>query len=356
MTANKSSKKSCLQIIGAKGSGGAEAFYVRFVKALSQHMDVHCVVRENSWTSKQLKLSEVTLHELPFGNVFDFKTKKQINDLYGKFKPDFAQVWMNRAGQKLPRLNVPVAGRMGGYYNLKYYKNCDHLIGNTEDICTYIKAEGWPEKKTHYLSNFPVMPEEGWQEKRDKIRADLSLKKDDKVIFCAGRLHEVKAFDVAIQALSKLPENTHMILVGSGGLEDELKSLASEIGVQDRIHFMGWQDNITPFVAASDIWLAPSRYEPLGNIVLEAWAHEKPVVAAKSKGPAGLIQHTKTGRLFDIDDVNGCVEQLQSMITDEKSALAMVKEGRAFLKENFGEDVIMRQYVEFYEQICKEHG
>ncbi len=354
MTLAKNRKKSCLQIIGAKGSGGAEAFYVRFVNALSKYMDVHCVVREKSWVSKQLNASNVILHELPFGTVFDFKTKNKINVLSGKIKPDFSQVWMNRAGQKLPKMSAPVAGRMGGYYNLKYYKNCDHLIGNTEDICAYMKTEGWPEEKIHYLSNFPVMPEEGWQKKRDEVRASLNLKTGDKVIFCAGRLHEVKAFDVAIRALSKLPENTHMILVGSGGLQDDLKNLASELNVDGRIHFMGWQDNITPFVAASDIWLAPSRYEPLGNIVLEAWAHEKPVVAARSKGPASLIQHEKTGLLFDIDDVDGCVSQLQIILGHDKAAKRMVQEGSAFLKENFGEDVVMKKYLEFYERICAE--
>ena len=354
MTPAKNRKKSCLQIIGAKGSGGAEAFYVRFVNALSKHMDVHCVVREKSWVSKQLISSNVTLHELPFGNVFDFKTRIKIKRLSNKFKPNFSQLWMNRAGQKLPKMSAPVAGRMGGYYNLKYYKNCDHLIGNTEDICTYMKTEGWPEEKVHYLSNFPVMPEKGWQKERDEVRSSLGLKNDEKVIFCAGRLHEVKAFDVAIRALSKLPENTHMILVGSGALENGLKSLASETGVQERVHFMGWQNNITPCVAASDIWLAPSRYEPLGNIVLEAWAHEKPVVAARSKGPESLIQHEKTGLLFDVDDVDGCVSQLQAVLSDDKAAKNMVKKGSAFLKENFGEDVIMKKYLEFYERICAE--
>ncbi|MDE0723671.1 MAG: glycosyltransferase [Alphaproteobacteria bacterium] len=352
MTQSQNPKKSCLQIIGAKGSGGAEAFYVRFVKALSQHMDVHCVVREKSWVSKQLKKSDVTVYELPFGNLFDFKTKFKIKNLHRKLKPFFAQVWMSRAGQKLPRLPVPAVGRMGGYYNLKYYKNCDHLIGNTEDICTYIKQAGCPEEHVHYLSNFPVMPAEGWQGKRDDIRASLKLHKNEKIIFCAGRLHEVKAFDIAIKALPKLSENTHMILVGSGGLEDKLKALAEEQGVKSRVHFMGWQDDITPFVAASDVWLAPSRYEPLGNIVLEAWAHEKPLVAARSKGPESLIEHEKTGLLFDIDDVDSCASLLQRAFDNEKASAAMAKEGLDYLNNNFGEDVIMKKYLEFYENIC----
>lgn len=347
-------KKVCFQIIGAKGSGGAEAFYVRFVKALSQQMDVHCIVRKNSWAESQLKGANVTLHALNFGGVFDFVTKFKIKSLSCKLKPVFVQVWMSRAAKNLPKLDVPTVGRMGGYYKLKYYKNCDYLAGNTEDICRYMIEAGHPQNKTHYLPNFPAVPAEGWDEKRESMRAELGIASDAKVLFAAGRLHVVKGFDVLIDALTHLPDNTHLILVGSGGLEEELKSQAKTLGLEKRVHFLGWQNAISPFVAASDIWVAPSRYEPLGNIVLEAWAHKRPVVAGRSKGPESLITHDETGLLFDIDDVAGCAAQIQRVLNDENVSENLSAAGYNHLMAHFSEEAIMKTYMEFYQKICAE--
>ncbi len=61
---------------------------------------------------------------------------------------------MNRAARFAPRGDWVLAGRLGGYYDLKYYRRCDHLVGNTRTLVRWIAAQGWPAARTHYLPNF----------------------------------------------------------------------------------------------------------------------------------------------------------------------------------------------------------
>ena len=61
---------------------------------------------------------------------------------------------MNRASKFVPKGPYVRVGRLGGYYDLKYYRDCDHLIGNTKDIRDWIVAQGWPAQRAHYVPNF----------------------------------------------------------------------------------------------------------------------------------------------------------------------------------------------------------
>ena len=82
--------------------------------------------------------------ELPFGGRFDRRTGRELNRLIGDFRPAAMLCWMNRASRMTPAAGPVKVGRLGGYYDLKYYRDCDYLIGNTPGIVDYLTAAGWP--------------------------------------------------------------------------------------------------------------------------------------------------------------------------------------------------------------------
>ena len=203
---------------------------------------------------------------------------------------------MNRASSFAPAGPWVNVGRLGGYYNLKYYKNCQYLVCNTNDICKYVIAHGWPEDKVRYIPNFVD------EEKIPAIsRSEANTPLDAPLIVAAGRLHHNKAMDTLIAAMAFI-DDSFLWIVGSGPEESSLKKMVRDLNLQDRVRFLGWQDKISSVYAAADIFVCPSRHEPLGNVVLEAWSQEIPVVATMSEGPRGLISNEINGLLVPVDD------------------------------------------------------
>ena len=115
-------------------------------------------------------------------------------------------------------------------------------------------------------------------------RASLATPADAVVLLTLSRLHEKKGLDILLQGLVDLPRCVAW-LAGDGPLEGELKAMAARLGVADRVRFLGWRTDRGALLRAADICVLPSRWEPFGTVMLEAWAAGTPLVAAASQGP-----------------------------------------------------------------------
>ena len=342
-----------LQAMAGGKHGGAEAFFVRLAQAFHRHEDIdqRVLVRRDGVWGGPLRKSEVDVVKLPFGGLLDFKSKRLFRHQIDEFKPDIVLTWMNRATKYCPKSsgNWPFvhAARLGGYYDLKNYQNCNHLIGNTHDIVTYVVGEGWSPEAAHYLPNF-VSSEKSQAVSRDahNTPADVPL------VAALGRLHTNKAFDVLLQAIEKVPD-AHLWIAGEGPERGNLEQLAARLGIEDRVRFLGWQDDAAAIYAACDVFVCPSRHEPLGNVVIEAWAQERVVVAARSAGPAALITHEETGLLSDVDDPAGLAASLGRAINDAELRTHMIARGRAAYDAQFTEAAVVDQYLAFFNSVAE---
>ncbi|WP_413701775.1 glycosyltransferase [Psychromonas sp. KJ10-10] len=106
----------------------------------------------------------------------------------------------------------------------------------------------------------------------DSARDRLKLPNNVKIIGCSGRLEKVKGQAILIEALAKLPNDTHLALAGSGSMEEKLKQLVSEPGLQKRVHFLGHIDSMPEFYQALDVFCLPSLNEGFPLSPLEAQA------------------------------------------------------------------------------------
>ena len=175
---------------------------------------------------------------------------------------------------------------------------------------------------------------------------------DGPLLLALGRLHENKAFDVLIAALSDVP-SAFLWIAGDGPLEQLLRKQAKQSGVDGRIRFLGWSQDIGALLAATDILVCPSRYEPLGNVVIEGWAHNVPVVAAESVGPGALIKHQETGLLVPIDDCRSLARAINQVLSDKPLAENLVSNGFAAYEAAFTEPKVVRLYQEFFEKVTR---
>ncbi len=286
-----------MQVMAGAAHGGAEAFFDRLVPALSRAGVAQCaVIRRNEERAVLLREQGLRPIELPFGGFFDFTTQRALRRAVKEFAPDVQLAWMSRAASFCRPNNHVVAGRLGGYYDLKYFRYCHHLIGNTAAIREYIVRSGWPQENAWYLPNFvdaTAMPA--------VARGSLDTPDDAPLLLALGRLHANKGFDILLSAMPHIP-GAVLWLGGEGPEEAALKRMADQLGVADRVRFLGWRRDVAALMAAADIFVCPSRHEPLGNVVLEAWAQRVPVVATASAGPASLIKDRKNGLLVPVEN------------------------------------------------------
>jgi glycosyltransferase involved in cell wall biosynthesis len=336
-----------LQAMAGAEHGGAEAFFERLALALQRAgIDQHVLIRRNRHRAALLREGGVTVTELPFGGALDMMTHWGFRRAVAGFKPTIALTWMNRATRFCPRGPFVHVGRLGGYYDLKYYQRCGHLIGNTPDIRNWVIAQGWPPANAHYVPNFVSA------DKAPPVsRKTYSTPPQAPLIFALGRLHANKAFDVLLKALVDVP-GAYLWIAGDGPLLGELERLASHLGVMPRVRFLGWRDDVAALHAAADLFVCPSRHEPLGNVVIEAWAQSKPVVACASQGPSQLIKDSKTGLLTPVDNIPALASAMRRLLADPAYAAQLGAGGRAAFEAQFTEAAVVARYLEFFRQVA----
>jgi len=325
-------------------NGGAELFYERMTLALAEAGEtVLPVVRAAEGRSGRLINAGLRPVELRFGGPLDVLTRPKMAGILRRFKTDVAVAWMSRAAAKLPRGDWVNVGRLGGYYDLKYFSTCDYLVGNTRGIVNWILQQNkWPADRVKYLPNFV----EDFSEEEPVPRASLGVPEDAGLILALGRLHADKGFDILIRAVALLPE-VYCIIAGEGPERARLEALIAELRVAERVKLLGWRTDTGALLKCADIFVSSSRHEPLGNMVLEAFAAQIPVLAAKAEGPAEVIHDGVDGVLVPVDDVAALAVAARAMLGDVRMRVRLALAARQRFAAEFSKDVVMSQWLAF---------
>ena len=209
-------------------------------------------------------------------------------------------------------------------------------------------ARGVPTGEAHYVPTFPTI-----EAAAPVARADLATPADATVLLALSRLHEKKGLDVLLRALAELPGCVAWI-AGDGPLEGDLKALAARLGVADRVRFLGWRNDRGALLRAADICVLPSRWEPFGTVMLEAWAAGTPLVAAASQGPAALIEDGGNGLLVPVDDAPALAAAIRRLMADPALRAHLIERGRADYQQGFTREAVTERMLALYRQLIAE--
>lgn len=337
-----------MQVMAGGPQGGAEAFFERLAIALrAPDMDQLLAIRRDPERAARLRAAGLTVSEHTFGGRLDLSTPWQLRRLARRFQPDVTLAWMNRGTRMAPAKPGVLLARLGGYYSLKYYRHCRHLIGNTRDIVDYLVRSGWPADRAHYLPNFVTA-----SDAEPESRAAHDTPADAPLLLALGRFHRNKGFDVLLAALTDVP-GAVLWLAGAGPEETRLRQQAIALGIDDRVRWLGWRQDVGPLYRACDVFVCPSRHEPLGNVVIEAWAHRAAVVAADASGPASLLADRETGRLVPRENPAALATALAETLTQPAEAAAIAEAGHQAFAAQFSEAVVVRQYRDFLQSVLR---
>ena len=171
---------------------------------------------------------------------------------------------------------------------------------------------------------------------------------ENQIIF-AGRLSKEKGVEILLETGAHLPDNYHLLIAGSGPLEEKVKKLAAK---KSNIHYLGYQQkqDVLSFIHSSDLLLQPSLEEGISSTILEAMGCGTCILASNIEGISEVVQNGKTGVLVEPNNSNALLNEIQDLLQKKEKRLRMANEGLEIVKQYDWQEV-GKLYLNFYESI-----
>jgi len=192
---------------------------------------------------------------------------------------------------------------------------------------------------------------------RAATRAELNVEASDFAVLTLAQLVPRKGVDVLLRALARLaggPARPLLLVAGDGPERAGLATLARELGLSERVRFLGARTDKGDLLAACDVFALASRAEGLGVAALEAMALARPVVASRVGGLMEAVVEGRTGLLVEVDDVGGFAAALERLRGDPELRARLGAAGPERLQEGFAAEQMVAAYEELYHQVLEE--
>lgn len=337
-----------LHVVAGAPTGGAETFSQDAILALAERgVEQRVICRPHPIPLERFGRAGIAVTPLNFSwSDRLLGAKGRIRRIAEDFKPDLVHAWMARAASFIPpRMPAPVIGWFGGYYDLKYYRTADYFMAVTQDICDTLVKNGAPKDRVFCNNTFGTLPDSP-----PVSRGQFGTPDDATVVLVLSRMHWKKGVDTILSAIAQSP-GLYLWLAGDGPEKAKYEALAQSLGVVDRVRFLGWRTDRKALIEAADIVALPSRYEPFGTVIIEAWAMNKPLVAAKAQGARQYVTDGVDGLLCDIDDVDGLAGALTRLATDKELSARLVDAAARHYQAEFTKDVVVDRLLAAYGKI-----
>ena len=169
-----------------------------------------------------------------------------------------------------------------------------------------------------------------------------------------GRLQKVKGVDLLIAAFAQLMAKYPTIqlhLVGDGSEREVLTAQVQQLGLEQNVHFLGVRADVADLYQTFDLFVLPSLWEGMPNVVLEAMACGVPVVATNTGGTPEIVQHGKTGLLVEPGHATLLYEAMSMLIADTALHCQLVQAGRPYVEQTRSINQTIAKTVLLYEQL-----
>jgi len=198
---------------------------------------------------------------------------------------------------------------------------------------------GVPADRVHLLPNAIVLDDYPLTDTPPAVaKVHLGLPPDSEVVTIVGRLSPEKGHALFLEMCSRIAarrSSTMFLVVGHGPLREALERDARSRGLTDRVRFLGLRDDMHHIYSATDVLTLCSTTEGLPNVVLEAFAYRRPVVATRVGGVPDLVADGRTGVLVESGDVEALTAGVMRMLEDRDLAAACGNAGRRLIETSY---------------------
>ena len=315
--------KNILHIITAIDRGGAENHLVDLIDGqvkMGHTVQVAYLKGKGYWKSRLENLGVVVvgLGLRFYGDLSPvFKLRKIIKEfnldiVHAHLPPAelytrFALFGLNKYPFVITKhVDGPFLDRLGvNLFRNWVAKRADKIITISNAVNNYLLTSGlvYPEKRmeTIYYGLSPDAFINASHDEVDSVRSGFGIEKDTLLFGVVARLVPQKSLDTLLDAFAILnksaKQNSKLLVVGEGMLEDKLKKQAKNIGIESRVIWAGYKENIAAIMNSIDVFVLTSIYEGFGLVLLEAMASSKPIIASNIGAIPEVVEDSVTGIL-----------------------------------------------------------
>ena len=313
-----------------------------------------------------LRQAGVEVHELGMRSVRDLpRAMARWRALLQRQKPVLLQTFLfhaNMAGRWAARragvrwvlsgIRVAEPRRWHRWADRLTSRQVDRYVCVSNAVAQFSRQHaGLPQKKLVVIPNGIDLAK--YPAAADR-RPPLGMSPGRRWVACVGRLDRQKGIDwllrTAPQWLAQLPD-CDLVLVGKGPDQSSLQRLAGRLGIADRVFFVGWRGDVPEILAASDLLVLPSRWEGMPNVVLEAMASRRPVLATRVEGVLELLGEEDEAQTVSWGDSQGFVAKLVRLISDHPFAAELGERNRRRAEEEFSIDRAVTAYQSLWDDL-----
>ena len=370
-----------------RAEGGMSQHLIDLIKGLDRNRFEPVVIAPPGHKmSDELSRIDTPIYEADFpGRPNPIKVTRavcRLARLFKKLKPDIIHIHGHMAAmvgipaQRLAARRTPVVVSVHNYPSYQeargfkrafgttvqrfLTRRASYLIAVSEDIRLNMVNEEGVNPATiitvHNGIDLTDLPKAPTQAAIAEVKKIHEIETDDKVVGAIGRLVAFKGFSVLLEAAALLKDKRRrfkVMIVGRGPEENNLKKQRVELGIKDVVIIPGFVPDISPYFAASDVFVVPSIREPFGLIVLQAMAAGRPVIGANAGGIPEIIRDGTTGVLVPPNDASALADAIDGLLDDTNRRRRLATAALQDLKERFSIAMMVAKTQEIYERCLK---
>lgn len=350
-----------LELEASKGWGGQEKRTVRVVNGLDKsRFKVYYGVHKDSELMRRKSEVDAEFLELPIKksyNIFDLIRTIKVIKKYGIdiiSTHSGRDAWIGAIAGKLTGKKVVRVRHLQLSINSPLsYNLSDRVTAVCHSVAEHLVSRGVQKSKIDIIYSGRDMSLYTPKKCYD-FRQEIGVTKDEILIGIVAVLREQKRHTLLLKALTKLPVNCKLVIIGDGPQEGNIKRTISDLELSDRVYMVGHREDVPQILPSLDVFVLPSIMEAIGGSAIEASACQLPVVVSRVGGLPEVVLEGQSGYVFEPDNVESLVEKLELLVESKERREMFGKKGREFVLETFNIERMIRETEEQYEGVCSK--
>jgi len=373
-----------LHVINVSGFGGAEKLLLQLLPALQKNASIHCTILSKKGSNdaalaieKELDTKGIRMYHIEYDTFNKSHINGKLKEQIKKEQYDLIHTHLKHADfllallKKKKQIITPVVSTMHGYRD-SYVSKHGLVVKQSIYWSAYFIISKWIYRQldgfiliSGILSKF--FNESGLIKGKPQqiiyhgyeicqIEADKQIEKQQYKIAIPGRLVKLKGHRFALDALKRLlPEfpDAQVHIYGTGPEEMALKKSASDNGIEKSVFFHGFVSDLNSRLAEASVVVVPSLGEGFGLVFLDAFDAKTPVVAFDVPAANEIVKDEYSGLLCRPYSVQHMTEQIKRIFNDDELSSALVRNGSLELRARFGMDLMVKNYLDFYQTLIQ---
>ncbi|MFC7060432.1 N-acetyl-alpha-D-glucosaminyl L-malate synthase BshA [Halobacillus seohaensis] len=236
-------------------------------------------------------------------------------------------------------------------------ENSDRVTAVSKSLVTQTKEQLETDKEIDVIYNF-VDEREYYREPNSSLKMEYHIEEHEKVIIHISNFRKVKRVPDVIRVFAEIQKRTpsKLILVGDGPEYSTCYQLVRSLKLEDKVLFLGKQENVSELLSISNLKLLLSEKESFGLVLLEAMACGVPCIGTNVGGIPEVIDHGVTGFIGELGDIQAIANYAIQLLTDEKMLHNFSVKGESIVREKFASEAIVKHYEQLYDQVVQHES